>query len=221
MNPLPNGVKVPTGSDFVSPQDLLTELANSFSDAIGGLGVGKRQPRRFGVANQSEKDALAGATSLIDGDEVFVADTAWWELRIGGAWVVNRTTRAVAWPFAHTGIDPGTSPSAFTYTLDGERVRLRGSMTFTTAPTITAGGALVLPFARSSSAITGIIGSCSCQFGSLNSFPGYVMGIGATTAKIMFLGDGSSWLRELTSTVPTSWGAGASLTLDLTWKRAL
>ncbi|GAB2699437.1 hypothetical protein BKA24_001800 [Microbacterium marinum] len=225
MITLPNGVKVPDGSDLADPQILLGDVARSISDALGGLGTGKRQPHLYAVANQTEKTALASLTTLQDGDRVFVADTGWWELRSGGAWIVWETMQAVAWPFAHTGVSPGNGTGAFSYFLRGDLVHLSGSFRFgSTTSVTTSSGALALPFVHADGTTTPLVlGTCSAQSGGALFWQGVVVGQSGTASGAMRfdVGAASGVLAALSATAPRAWGSGDILSFDIRWRRKL
>lgn len=226
MITLPNGVKVPDAQDLVDPAKLMQDVAKSFSDAIGGLGVGKRQPKSYTVANQTEKTDLATTTPPINGDEVFVEDTAWWEMYDGAAWKVVRTTRPIAWPLAHTGINNGNGASNFFYSVSGDMITLAGSFTLGSSTTMPAGVSsahLVLPFPTWINGSVSIIGTCSAYDASTgNHYSGAVVGTGTspfTQAATMFDTATTAALAYLQSDQPFVWAAPDVLSLNLRWRR--
>ena len=148
MPTLPNGVATPLVTDSADPVSMLTTVANGFSDAIGGLGSGKRQPRMLSVANQVEKTALTSLMTAVSGDQVFVQDTAWFEMFLSGVWKVVKTTSIVSYSPSFVGIIPGNGVSTFSYSLDGDIVSFRGNFVFGSTTTFTgAATGIYLPFA--------------------------------------------------------------------------
>lgn len=148
MPTLSNLVRTPTTAASADPVALLTDLANGFSDAIGGLGTGKRQPRRFHVAFPTQKTSLASLITLQNGDECFTNSTQSWDTYINGVWKLTKTLRPVTWPFAATNISGSTSAgSSFSYDVDGDMVSLRGTLTYANGLTWTGSGlGMALPF---------------------------------------------------------------------------
>lgn len=227
MNTLGNGVKLPTGLDLVDPQALLAALANSFSDAIGGLGTGKRQPRRFRVANQVEKNGLAALTTLVEGDEVYLEDSQWWEIRRNNAWTIWRTLKPVPWPLAHTGINVQNGIDSFAYMVTGDLIHLQGALQIGSSTTV-AGGSLILPFAQPGGNNTRLLGNCSKTNYSASTgvtgaeYLGVVRSSSTTAATLLFnTGATTGVLTALAANVPISWSAGDFLGLDLRYRRAV
>lgn len=225
MITLPNGVKVPDGNDFVDPVTLLPELARSFSDALGGLGVGKRQPRVFAVANQTEKASLPSLTTLIDGDQVYVADTEWWERRVDGDWKLWQTTKGIPWPFAHTSVVTGSGVSNFTYSVYGDIVTLTGQFQLLGGSSVNSNGSsgrLILPFPAATSGLASVLGSCSAHDLSTGGFGGgLVVGSVSNASQALVMFDvGGSGMSALHTSVPFTWAGGDYIGLNLRYKRA-
>lgn len=228
MQTLANGVKVPDGTDKVDPTLLLGDLARSFSDALGGLGSGKRQPRTYTVSNQTEKDSLATTTALINGDQVFVEDTAWFELYDGSAWKVWMTTKAIDWPFAHTGVAVGNSLGRFSYTVMGDMITLTGSLVLGSTGQITGGPSsrLILPFPMWINGAISQVGTCQAYDLSTGAYwTGSVIGVAPNSGNIaqqamtMFDANNATGLQYLSSTIPISWAAPDVLSLNLRYRR--
>lgn len=231
MITLANGVKHPDGSDQIDPEILLGEIAHSFSNALGGLGAGKRQPRTYRVADQTEKAALSGLTTLATGDRVYVEDTGWWEIYLSGAWKVWQTTRPVAWTIAHTGLTPGNGTSALSYSVDGDMVSLTGVFIFgSTSAWSGSTGRLILPFAIATQGNASnrhyLLGDASYSNGATSFRQGLVLAdptVSASAASISFQPDSGATLSLVSSTIPTTgaWASGAVLGLNLRWRRAI
>lgn len=231
MITLPNGIKIPDGDDTLDPEAMLGEIATSFSDAIGGLGIGKRQPRTFRVADQTEKAGLAALTTPTTGDRVFVEDTAWWEIYLSGAWKVWLTTKPVSWPIAHTGLTPGNGSSALSYSVCGDLVSLTGVFVWGSSSSwTTSTGRLILPFAIATQGTTStrhyMLGDASYSNGATVFRQGLVLAdpaVSASAASINFQPDSGVTLSPVSSTSPTSgaWASGAVLGLNLKWRRAI
>lgn len=146
---LSNGVVVPTTGDLVDPVALLGAMATGFSNALGGLGAGVRQPLLFKVATQGDKTTLASQITLMNGDQAFLEDTKWFEQYNGSAWKVIKTTVPIAFAFASGYITVSTGTSNCTYSIDGDLVTVRGSFTFVSSssfPTNVGGLGMTLPF---------------------------------------------------------------------------
>lgn len=229
MLTLANGVKVPDGTDKVDPVTLLGDMARSFSDALGGLGTGKRQPRSYTVANQTEKANLPTLTTLINGDQVFVEDTAWWELYDGSAWKVWQTTKAVEWPFAHTGVQVGNGTSRFFYTVAGDLITLTGSLQLLSTSNVVGGSSsrLILPFPMWINGAISQVGTCQAfDFSTGAYWTGSVIGVppdSGTTAQnamTMFDTGTTAGLQHLSPSLPIPWTAGDVFSLNLRYRRA-
>ncbi|MDF2990233.1 MAG: hypothetical protein K0S37_747 [Microbacterium sp.] len=226
MNTLPNGVKTPTGSDLVEPRKLLADLADSFSDALGGLGTGKRQPRTFRVENQTEKTALAGLTTLQDGDRCFVADTAWWEQYVGTSWKLWQTTKAIAWPIAHTGLTVGNGVSNFSYMVNGDEATLTGSFVFGSSSAFTTNaGTLVLPFPLAYATQYTVLGNISVNQNDAYFYLGLAIAnttLGTSAARLLIdSSTANGILVPLGASAPTAWAAGSTLGINLRWRRTV
>lgn len=232
MNTLPNGVQTPTSDDLADLQALLTTLGNSFSDALGGLGSGKRQPRRYRVANQTEKAGLSALTSLQDGDMCFVADTGWWELYLGSlaAWRSWETTRAVPWTISHTGLTPGSGLSTLAYSLSGDIVTITGSFRLgSTSAWTTSSGYLVLPFSVDNYGSTSsnfiALGECSMTVDASNFWQGMVMSDTSTADNRAYLlfdnGATGGRVTPVSASNPSNWTAGNVLGLNIRYRRKI
>lgn len=129
MPTLPNGVVTPNVTDSADPVAMLTQVANGFSNAIGGLGTGKRQPKTYTCADQAAKTALATLTTLTAGDTAFITLTGTYETYTGTAWKVTKTTIPIAWDFNAACVTGQyvANGGTFSYMLDGDMVTLRGT----------------------------------------------------------------------------------------------
>jgi len=227
MQTLPNGVKVPDGTDIVDPLVLLPEMARSFSDALGGLGVGKRQPRMYSVSNQTEKASLATLTGLANGDQVYLEDTSWWEIYDAGAWKVWMTAKPVPWPFAHTGISVGNGISNFAYSVYGDLITLNGQFTFGSSTSISGAGnngRLVLPFPQWLNGASSIVGTCAAiDWSAGNHYSGSVIGTAVAPnnlAMVMFDNYSTAGMGVVASSHPHAWAASDVLSLNIRYRRA-
>lgn len=233
MATLANGIVIPASSGPADPVALLTLVANGFSDSIGGLGTGKRQPRRYSVANQTEKGTIAGLTTLAEGDQVYLIDTKWWETYYTtGGWKVTKTTVAITMPLAATGIVQGAGSVAnFTYSVDGDMVWLRGIFTMDGATTFPiTGGSIILPFIPAYAigvTSTVVIGTALAQRTSTQAFYQgvvtvivYTSGTAQNYALINFdNGLANGVMSPLSSSSPFAWGAGDQFSLDIRYRR--
>ena len=125
----PSGIWVPGTSDPVEFHVAASVMAVSASDAIGGLGVGKRQPLLFGAANQSEK--LSGSQLFTIGDRIYIAATDWFETYTATGWVVTDTNTAIPFTPDLSGgfLLPGNGINRFVYWIKGPVVTVQGNFT--------------------------------------------------------------------------------------------
>jgi len=229
MQTLANGVKIPDSADLVDPVAMLSELSKSYSDAIGGLGAGKRQPRVYSVATQTEKNGLATLAGLAKGDQVFVEDTAWWEIYDGSAWSIWLTTKAIDWPLAHTGIQVGNGTARFSYSVNGDLITLTGSLLVGSSTTMNGGASarLILPFPMWINGSVSQVGTCQAYKYQGAYWTGSVVGVAsanssvpATQAMTMFDQASAAGLGYLSGTLPFAWAAGDVFSLNLRYRRA-
>lgn len=125
----PSGIWVPGTTDPVEFHITASIMAVSGSDAIGGLGVGKRQPRLYSVADQAGKTSSTQMFAV--GDRLYVAATDWVETYTAAGWVVTDTLTAVPFTPDWSGgfLLPGDGVNRFVYWVKGSEVTVQGNFT--------------------------------------------------------------------------------------------
>lgn len=234
MPTLPNGIVTPLGTDSADPIAVMTLVANGFSDALGGLGIGKRQPRLYTVTDQTAKAALAGAVTLTVGDQAYLEDSKWFEMFTAAGWKITRTTVAVPFIPATSGFLPGNGVSNFAYSLSGDVCTVRGYFTFGSTTAFTSGlSGFYLPFACNY--VT--TGSANVVVGSVlatKSGGGFYQGIaknlndtsGASAvnmlASIYFdMNMAAGSLNPFLQGAPFTWAAGDQISVDIRFRRQM
>jgi len=120
----------PLGDDPIELSATVNTMAASASDALGGLGEYKRQPREFRVATQAEKMALSTLTKLVVGDTVQVGSSIIEEFTPTG-WALKSTPQSIpfAVDWAGSSIQPGAStPESFRYSVEDDIVTVFGTI---------------------------------------------------------------------------------------------
>ena len=161
----PSGIWVPASSEPVETHIVSGVVAASASDALGGLGSGKRQPIKFVAANQSEKAsvALLHASWLVSGDTVFLLDSLWWETFNGSAWVVTKTLVPIPYTPSWLNLSVGNGTNLFAYWVDGDQVTVQGVFFFGTTTTLGSGQTYIPLPLPSAAAIHQQVGVCTAN----------------------------------------------------------
>ena len=177
----PSGIWVPAPTDPVEFHIAAGIIAASASDAIGGLGSAKRQPRLFGVATQAEKIGMEDYTTLpfLAGDRVFVAENAWWETFTAAGWVVTESTVATAFTPAWdtTLFTPGNGVNTFFYWVRDTQIIVQGNFRFGSTSSFPTAGSVPfpLPFPALAGSVSGGVGVCSASDANSSNWYGTVI----------------------------------------------
>lgn len=227
---LANGVYVPDTGDSATLQTMLGTVANSFSDALGGLGSGKRQPRQYRVADLTALNGLAALTTLATGDRTYRESDKTWHRWNGTAWVLARTEEGVAWTMplgGATGLDVGEWNSFLRYWLEDDVCLIRGTAVCLTSGAVSGPMMLELPFVMDNvGAAHNVIGTVSVRDNSVSAI---YQGIAVVTntalpggALLYFdTGAGGGALTRGNAGSPFTWAVDDSLSFDLSYKRVM
>lgn len=226
---LDNGVVIPVGTDPVQMATALAAMAHSFSDAIGGLGTGARQPRRFRTANQTTKTDLAAVIDPIPGDEVFVEDTEWWERYDGistpGGWSIYQTTKPIPYDgFPSSALGSGGSQYC-SYELTGDLVTAWGYLACGAGGTLN--GQIILPFMQGAAGITGggaqTIGTCHAGRAGAGPWHGMVINTASstvTTATLWFdAGATDGRMSQMSNSLLGTFTLGDNISFQIQYQR--